>query len=237
MERIQKILSAAGVCSRRKAEQLILDGNVTVDSEIATLGTKADPLQQEICVHGVPIATKETEFRYILLHKPKGYLTSVTDDRGRLTVMDLLGDAGKGLWPVGRLDFDSEGLLLLTNDGDITQKLTHPSFGIEKTYHVTVKGEDLAAGLCALQGEIRLDDEVLNPAKVSLVEKQAEDRAVFAVTISQGKNRQVRRMCAYASLTVLRLIRVKEANLQLDSLKSGKWRRLTAEEVTFLHQI
>ena len=237
MERIQKILSARGICSRRKAETLITEGYVTVDGIPATLGTKADPNAQEICVHGKPIAAQRDAFTYILLHKPKGYLSTVTDDRGRKTVMDLLGDTGLGLWPVGRLDLDSQGLLLLSNDGALTQKLTHPSFGVEKTYQVKVKGENIEQAVSGLAGEIELDGEILNPAKVQLLSMQNADVALIEITINQGKNRQVRRMCALFELTVLSLTRVREGNLQLGALGTGKWRHLSAEEVQYLQKI
>ena len=237
MERIQKILSARGICSRRKAEALIMDGHVTVDGIPATLGTKADPSTQEICVHGKPITAQQDDFTYILLNKPKGYLSTVTDDRGRKTVMDLLGDVGRGLWPVGRLDLDSQGLLLLCNDGALTQKLTHPSFGVEKTYQVKVRGENIKQAVSGLAGELALDGEILNPAKVVLLSMQGADTALLEITINQGKNRQVRRMCALFDLKVLSLTRVREGNLQLGALNAGKWRHLSVEEVQYLQRI
>ena len=237
LERIQKILSARGVCSRRKAEVLIEEGHVTVDGIPAALGTKADPSTQEICVYGKAITAEQADFTYILLHKPKGYLSTVTDDRGRKTVMDLLGEVGQGLWPVGRLDLDSQGLLLLTNDGALTQKLTHPSFGVEKTYEVKVRGENIEQAVLGLGGELTLDGEILNPAKVQLLSKQSADTALLEITINQGKNRQVRRMCALFDLNVLSLTRVREGNLQLGALNAGKWRHLLAEEARYLQEI
>jgi len=236
MERLQKILSARGVCSRREAESLILAGRVTVDGLPAELGQRADPSMQTICVDGRPVAADLGKRVYIMLNKPRGYVTTVKDDRGRRTVLDLLGEEGRGLWPVGRLDRDSQGLLLMTNDGEITRRLTHPSFQVEKVYRVYVRGEDVFGKARELEEPLVIDGEQLQPAKVRIVREMAEG-GVLEVRIREGKNRQVRRMCELFDLHVSRLVRVGEGKLQLGDMKTGTWRHLTAEEVDYLQSI
>lgn len=231
-ERIQKILSGAGICSRRKAEEYLNAGRVQVNGRVAALGEKADPQRDHIQVDGVAL-TQPRRHTYLMLHKPRGYVTTLSDEKGRKTVAQLVADCcGVRVWPVGRLDMDSEGLLLLTDDGDLTHKLTHPSHEVRKEYHVQVTG-DVAAALPILSkpmvvdGEDMVADEVepLGPQKLKIV-------------IHQGKNRQVRRMCAAAGVTVTRLVRVREGNLCLGNLKRGTWRPLTAGEMQELfHEI
>ena len=237
MERLQKILSARGIASRREAEQLILDGRVTVDGQPAELGQRVDPSAQTICVDGQPIAASLDERVYIMLNKPRGYVTTVRDERGRKTVMDLLGDAGAGLWPVGRLDYLSQGLLLLTNDGEVTRRLTHPSFEVEKVYHVWVRGENIPRQAEAMAGEITLDGVRIKSALVRVLRVESSGESVLEVRVTEGRNRQVRRMCAACDLEVLRLVRVGEGELTLGDLKAGDWRYLTAEEITYLQGI
>lgn len=227
MERLQKILSAAGVCSRRKGEEYLRAGRVTVNGVTASLGDSADPDADVIALDGVPLRRAEGH-TYLMLHKPVGYVTTLSDDKGRKTVAELVADCGARVWPVGRLDYDSEGLLLLTDDGDLTHRLTHPSHEIEKEYHVSVTG-DVAAALPILRGRLELDDQVLAPAQVRVLGPQR-----LGIVIHQGKNRQVRRMCALAGLTVTRLIRVREGNLLLGDLPRGTWRRLSEAEVAAL---
>lgn len=229
MERLQKILSAAGVCSRRQAEEYLRAGRVTVNGAVAHLGDKADLTRDLILVDGKLVAEREAK-RYLLLHKPRGYVTTLSDERGRKTVAELTADCGARVYPVGRLDMDSEGLLLLTNDGAFAQRLTHPSHELEKEYHVTVSGQlpgcrERLAALTALE-----DGTPIAPAQVEVVEKR-ESSWVLSVTIHQGINRQVRRMCAQAGLDVRRLKRVREGSLLLGKLPAGKWRYLTATEV------
>lgn len=229
MERLQKILSAAGVCSRRQAEEYLRAGRVTVNGAVAHLGDKADLTRDLILVDGKLVAEREAK-RYLLLHKPRGYVTTLSDERGRKTVAELTADCGARVYPVGRLDMDSEGLLLLTNDGAFAQRLTHPSHELEKEYHVTVSGQlpgcrERLAALTALE-----DGTPIAPARVEVVEKR-ESSWVLSVTIHQGINRQVRRMCAQAGLDVRRLKRVREGSLLLGKLPAGKWRYLTATEV------
>ena len=230
-ERLQKLLSAAGLCSRRTAEGYITAGRVTVNGVPATLGDRADPDRDDVRLDGRPIR-RQTERVCLLLNKPRGYVTTLSDERGRKTVADLVADAGVRVYPVGRLDRDSEGLLLLTNDGALAQRLTHPSHAISKTYQVTVQGDPSRAAehLARVRD---LDGEPIAPAKVRTL-RQEGDRALLEITLHQGKNRQIRRMCAQCGLTVLRLRRIREDCLTLGSLKSGAWRDLTEDEVAAL---
>lgn len=228
-ERLQKLLSAAGVCSRRAAEAYIAAGRVKVNGILPQIGDKADPERDKITVDGKPLPGKSGAV-WLMLNKPRGYVTTLSDEKGRRTVAELVRGCGCRVWPVGRLDLDSEGLLLFTNDGEITDRLLHPSHEVEKEYHVTVEG-NVAAALPILSGPMELDGASLAPAKVQLI----SDREL-SVTIHQGKNRQVRRMCDRAGLKVIRLRRVREGTLLLGELPIGKWRRLTEEEVRWLTQ-
>lgn len=231
-ERLQKLLSACGVGSRRAMEEWIVAGRVTVNGEVARLGDKADLDRDQIAVDGVPLRP-EGDRTYLMLHKPRGYVTTLSDEQGRKTVADLVSDCGKRVWPVGRLDLDSEGLLLMTDDGDLTQRLIHPSHEVEKEYLVWVVG-DVKKGLPILCAPMELDGEMLAPAQVRRG-RASGGVTQLSVTIHQGKNRQVRRMCAKAGLQVLRLKRIREGNLLLDrTLRPGQWRVLTREEVALL---
>ncbi len=224
-ERLQKLLSAAGVCSRRAAESYILEGRVKVNGLTAQLGMKADSARDEITVDGTPLPRNEKRV-WLMLNKPRGYVTTLSDEKGRKTAAELVAGCGVRVWPVGRLDLDSEGLLLFTNDGEGTNYLLHPGHEVEKEYHVTVEG-DIEAALPILRGPMELDGEPLAPAGVELLPGGNK----LSVTIHQGKNRQVRRMCAAAGLTVKRLRRVREGSLGLGGLPPGKWRQLTEREV------
>lgn len=230
-ERLQKLLSAAGVCSRRAAETYLTAGRVTVNGEPARLGQRADPDRDEILVDGRPLAPRAKPV-YILLNKPRGYVTTLSDERGRKTVAELVADCGARVYPVGRLDLDSEGLLLLTNDGDWAQHLLHPSHEVEKTYHVSVFGP-VAGAAARLAAMTDLEGEPIRPARVEVL-RQTARTAVLAVTIHEGKNRQIRRMCARCGLTVKRLRRVQEGPLKLGNLQTGKWRDLSENEVEAL---
>ena len=232
-ERLQKLLSAAGVCSRRAAEEYITAGRVTVNGERAELGRRADPERDEILVDGKPLRPEAGKM-YLLLNKPRGYVTTLSDEKGRKTAAELVADCGERVYPVGRLDLDSEGLLLMTNDGDLMQHLLHPSGEINKTYRVSVYGavSGVAARLAAITD---LEGEKIRPAQVEVL-RQTGQTAELAITIHEGKNRQIRRMCALCGLTVKRLCRVKEHTLVLGDLPAGKWRHLTAEEVAALKQ-
>lgn len=228
MERLQKILSSAGVCSRRQAEALIQSGRVTVNGVPARLGDRADPTQDDVRVDGNAVMPAG-ERLYVLLHKPRGYVTTLSDERGRPTVAELVSDCGGRVYPVGRLDMDSEGLLLLTNDGGFAQRMAHPSHRLEKEYHVTVSGRlagcrERLARITALE-----DGSPIVPARVKVLDRR-EGRWVLAVTIHQGLNRQIRRMCALADLRVERLVRVREGSLVLGNLPQGRWRPVTEEE-------
>ncbi len=228
-ERLQKLLSAAGVCSRRAAEEYIAAGRVTVNGRPAQIGDKADPDRDEVTVDGQPLVQKLEQLVWLMLHKPRGYVTTLSDERGRKTAAELVADCGCRVWPVGRLDLNSEGLLLFTNDGEGTNRILHPSHKVEKEYQVTVTGE-LERALPILTGPLELDGDVLAPAQVKVLH-QGESGSVLSVVIHQGKNRQVRRMCAQAGLEVKRLVRVREGTLRLDGLASGKWRFLTRSEI------
>lgn len=224
MERLQKIIARAGICSRREAENLILAGRVTVDGKIITeLGYKAD-LNQKIRVDG-KLLSFDTKKIYIMLNKPRGYVSTAHDERGRKTILDLI-DVSERVYPVGRLDLNSEGLILLTNDGELTNALIHPRFEVEKTYRAKISGDITEEKLDLLRAGIELDDGLTSPAEIFLLGKD-----LVEITIHEGRNRQVRRMFAAIGCDVKRLRRIKFANLTLDGLKVGKFRELTAEEV------
>ncbi len=231
-ERLQKILSAAGVCSRRAAEAYITAGRVTVNGVPAALGDRADPARDEIALDGRVVTGSEGR-TVLMLYKPRGVVTTLSDERGRKTVADLVRDCPARVWPVGRLDMDSEGLLLLTDDGALTNALIHPRHEVEKEYLVWVTGFT-PAGLLRLGQPLTLDGQALRPARVRRLRQEGE-RTVLSVVIHEGKNRQVRRMCALCGMSVRRLKRVREGRLDLDrSLKPGQWRPLTAEELDLL---
>lgn len=231
-ERLQKILSAAGACSRRAAEEYIKNGRVTVNGVIAHLGQKADIDKDVIQLDGCAINKTQGEYLYYMLHKPVGYVTTLSDEQGRASVADLIRDIPERVWPVGRLDRDSEGLLLLTNDGDVTHKLLHPGFRVEKEYHVWVKGS-VSRALPILRGPLKIDGQLLAPAKIDVLMEE-QDCGILRFVIHQGKKRQVRRMCAAGSLKVTRLQRVREGELMLGDLPSGTWRPLTQEEIAYI---
>lgn len=231
-ERLQKILSAAGACSRRAAEEYIKSGRVTVNGEVAHLGQKADPEKDKIALDGTLVGDVPEQFLYFMLHKPVGYVTTLSDEQGRPSVADLIRDIPERVWPVGRLDQNSEGLLLLTNDGDLTHKLLHPSFRVEKEYHVWVSG-DITRALPIVRGPLKMDGELLAPAQIDVIEDEG-NRGILRFVIHQGKKRQVRRMCAAGSLKVTKLQRVREGKLLLGNLPKGKWRALTAEEIQYI---
>ena len=227
-ERLQKILSARGVASRRKAEEMILQGLVTVNGTVAQLGDTADADIDEIEVAGKPLPKQET-FVYILLNKPRGYVTTLSDEKGRPNAAQLVEDCGVRVYPVGRLDMDSEGLLLFTNDGAFANALMHPKHEVKKTYLVWATVYTPGAEV-RLSRPITLDGYTIRPPEVKLL-KADGSKARFQVTIHEGRNRQVRRMCEAAGMTCTRLRRIKEGCLSLGELPVGKWRYLTEEEV------
>lgn len=230
-ERLQKIVSAHGVASRRAAEEMIRAGRVTVNGEVASVGASADPEIDEILLDGKPLPTRQGSV-YILLHKPRGYVTTLSDEKDRPTVAQLVADCGTRVYPVGRLDYDSEGLLILTNDGEFANRLMHPRHEVKKTYEVWVKGYH-AAAVSLLSRPITLDGRPIRKPEVSLLWADG-DKAKLLVTIHEGRNRQVRRMCQAAEMTVTRLCRVAEGKLKLGDLPKGKWRYLTEEEIAGL---
>ena len=230
-ERLQKILSARGVASRRKAEQMIQDGAVSVNGVTAALGDSADPELDRICVNGQPLPTGQ-RFVYILLNKPRGYVTTLSDEKGRPNAAQLVADCGIRVYPVGRLDMDSEGLLLFTNDGAFANALTHPKQEVEKIYEVWTVGY-APGGEEKLSRPIVLDGYRIRPPKVVLLSANGE-KAKFRVTIHEGRNRQIRRMCEAAGMRCTRLRRIQEGSLRLGNLPCGAWRYLTPEEVAEL---
>lgn len=231
MERLQKILSARGVCSRRQAETLIEAGRVTCNGVVCKLGDSADAEKDSILVDGKPIPSAAKQV-YIMLHKPRGYVTTLKDEKGRKDAAQLVTDCGARVYPVGRLDMDSEGLLLFTNDGQWANKLMHPSHEVDKVYRVTVTGYT-PEGLEKLKKPVELDGYRIKTPGVQLLERNG-DKTQLLVTIHEGRNRQVRRMCALAGMEVCRLVRVQEGTLQLGSLPCGCWRYLSDEEIASL---
>jgi len=231
-ERLQKLISSCGLTSRRAAEEWITAGRVTVNGVTATLGDRADLERDQILVDGKPL--KQSEKRtYLMLNKPRGYVTTLSDEKGRKTVADLVKGCGGRVWPIGRLDLDSEGLLLMTDDGELTQNLLHPKFEVEKEYLVWVTG-NVEQALPVLTAPMELDGDLLAPARVKKG-RSSGDITQLSVVIHQGKNRQVRRMCDKAGLSVQRLKRIREGKLELDrTLKPGQWRELSVQELQLL---
>ncbi|ACL69480.1 pseudouridine synthase [Halothermothrix orenii] len=235
MERLQKYMAHAGVASRRKSEKIITQGRVKVNGKIVTeLGTKIDPDKDIVEVDGRVISKEK--YVYILLNKPVGYITSVSDPHGRKTVTGLIKGVSQRIYPVGRLDYDTSGLLILTNDGELTYVLTHPSHMVEKTYRVEVKGFPSDEVLKKLETGVKLKDGLTAPARVSAV-KRKEKNTIFNLTIHEGRNRQVRRMCDKIGFPVVNLKRIAFGPLNLKGLKTGQYRFLTEKEVKALKNI
>lgn len=233
-ERLQKILAQAGLCSRREAEKWMLDGRVTVNGRAASPGDRADLKRDKVLVDGKPIGMAE-EKRYLMLYKPRGYVSTRKDERGRKTVADLVRDCKARVVPVGRLDYNSEGLLLLINDGELVHALTHPRHEVEKHYEVRVRGR--LDNIPRLSEPMEIDGYRIRPATVMVLE-QDEQSAKLRLTIHEGRNRQIRKMCEQCGLEVRRLKRVAVGALSLDPrLKSGAWRDLTADELAYLQEI
>lgn len=231
-ERIQKIIASRGITSRRKAEELISAGRVTCNGRVCLLGESADPDVDIILLDGKPLPSGG-EYTYIMLHKPRGYVTTLSDEKGRKDITLLIPDCKQRVYPVGRLDMDSEGLLILTNDGDFANKLMHPKHEVNKTYKVHVKHYS-QAGFDKLSQPVTLDGYTIKKPDVKLISTDPEGNAWLEIVIHEGRNRQVRRMCDIAGMPVLRLIRVAEGAVKLGKLPLGKWRYLTAEEVELL---
>ena len=227
-ERLQKLIASAGLCARRTAEDWIAAGRVCVNGAVASLGDRADLETDTVTVDGAPLPGKPGAV-YLMLNKPRGYVTTLSDEYGRRTAAELVADCGVRVYPVGRLDRDSEGLLLFTNDGELAQRLLHPRHQVDKVYLVTVRG-DIRGAAERLMAITELDGESIAPAQAAEVASH-EGQAVLRVTIHQGKNRQVRRMCAQIGLHVVRLQRIQEDSLLLGDLPAGKWRYLTDQEL------
>lgn len=232
-ERLQKLISGAGLASRRAAEEMIKSGRVKVNGETAALGMSADPDTDTVTVDGKRLRQPEARV-YIMLNKPRGYVTTLSDEKGRKTVAELVKGVGRRLYPVGRLDLNSEGLLIMTDDGEAANALMHPSHEVGKTYRVTVSGSEPEEAVRALEAQRDVEGEPIRPAQVRFVEESEQGRYVLDVTIHEGRNRQVRRMCAAAGLEVRRLVRVTEGELRLGTLQTGRWRRLTPEETSYI---
>ncbi|MBQ1642290.1 MAG: rRNA pseudouridine synthase [Oscillospiraceae bacterium] len=228
-ERLQKLLSQAGVASRRASEKLIEEGRVTVNGSAASLGDCADFETDEICVDGKKISAGEKKV-YVLLNKPKGYVTTLRDEKNRKCVTDLLTGLETRVYPVGRLDINSEGLLILTNDGDFAYRMTHPSKEVRKVYEVSVTGENIASSLEMLALPILVDGVYVTAKDIKVVSSDGKS-AVLDITIGEGRNREIRRMCNACDLYVRRLVRIKEGNLELGELKPGRWRYLKRSEI------
>ncbi|QDS34549.1 pseudouridine synthase [Brevibacillus brevis] len=236
MERLQKVLAHAGVASRRHCEELIAQGKVQVNGQVVReKGIKVDPLKDKIVVNGQQV--KLEQHVYLLLYKPTGVITSVTDPRGRRVVIDLLKGIKERVYPVGRLDYDTSGLLLLTNDGELANRLAHPSYEIDKVYRAWVKGIPSQDEVRKLATGIRLEDGMTSPGQSKLLKTESSSqRALVELTIHEGRNRQVRRMCEAIGHPVLTLERIRLGFLTLDGLKPGEFRKLTQEEVESLKQ-
>lgn len=231
MERIQKILSARGVCSRRQAEEWILQGRITCNGKTCALGDQADVENDEILVDGNPLPSA-VNYIYIMLHKPRGFVTTMSDEKGRKDVTQLLTDCKHRVYPIGRLDMDSEGLLLFTNDGELANVLMHPKHQVDKVYKVSVDNY-CVEGLRRLEESVLIDGYRIKKPQVRLLQENG-NRATILVTIHEGRNRQVRKMCALAGMQVRRLVRIQEGALCLGQLPVGKWRYLTNDEVALL---
>lgn len=227
--RLQKYMAENGIASRRKSEELIAAGKVRVNGKIAAVGDKVDPKHDKVTVSGKRVV-KVKKNVYIMLHKPRGFITTMHDEMGRKCVAELIQDVPERVYPVGRLDRESEGLLLLTNDGEFANALTHPSRHVPKTYRVTVRPDVTKEQLAAFETGIEIDGRPTLPAEVRVLDKQ-EGRAVLEVVIYEGRNRQIRKMCEALGLEVARLKRTKIGSLKLGMLKQGEYRYLSEDEI------
>lgn len=235
--RVQKIIADAGIASRRKAEELISRGAVTVNGKKVQLGDKADPYKDKIVVAGREITlSKKAKKYYIMLHKPRGFITTMSDEGGRKCVAELVDDVPARLFPVGRLDKESEGLLFMTNDGDFANMISHPSTHFAKTYRVTVRPRITEEQLTALTTGVLVDGRVSAPAGIHVV-KSEQDRTVLEIILEEGRNRQIRKMCEAVNLEVARLKRVAIGPVKLGMLQPGKWRELTPDEMRKIRNV
>ncbi len=227
--RLQKMLADCGVASRRKAEEMISAGDIKVNGVTAKIGDKVDPKKDKISVKGKPLDTHVKEV-YLMLHKPRGFITTMSDEMDRKCVAELVGDVPERIYPVGRLDRDSEGLLLMTNDGEFANAMTHPSLHIPKTYRVTIRPSISEDQLTQMAVGMVIDDRKTAPARVNVISQEA-GRVVLEIVLYEGRNRQIRKMCEQLGLEVARLKRIAIGQLKLGMLQPGKWRMLTSEEV------
>ena len=233
--RLQKYIADAGIMSRRAAEEEIKNGNVSVNGHVAELGAKIDPRSDVVSYRGKRIRYEKKEYTYIMMNKLRGYLCSTTDDRGRKCVTDLLDGVSARVYPVGRLDLVSEGILLLTDDGELKNRLTHPKHTIGKVYRVKVAGKVSDEQMEILSSALVIDDYKIQPVAVN-ISSEDESGTVLKMTLFEGRNRQIRKMCEAAGLTVKRLSRISIGNLKLDGLPVGKWRYLEKHEVDYLYK-
>ena len=227
--RLQKFLSECGIASRRKAEDLIASGKVKVNGKIATIGDKINPKKDSVTVFGKKVVKSKTN-TYIMLHKPRGFITTLSDEMGRKCIAQLIEDVGTRVYPVGRLDRDSEGLLLLTDDGEFANAITHPAKHVPKTYRVTIRPSINEEQITALTTGILIDGRMTMPSEVRVISRE-EGRVVLEIIIYEGRNRQIRKMCETLGLEVARLKRTQIGSVKLGMLKQGDWRNLTDEEV------
>ena len=233
--RLQKFLADAGLMSRRSAESEIERGNVSVNGHMATIGQKIDPKNDLVTYKGKRVSYQKREYTYIMLNKPRGYLSSTSDDRGRKCVTDLIDGVNKRIYPVGRLDLISEGMILLTDDGELKNRLTHPSHSLPKVYRVKVGEAVGEEEYEILTSALNIDGYKIRPVEVAVGESD-ESGTVLKMTLLEGRNRQIRKMCEAAGLTVKRLSRISIGNLKLNSLPVGKWRYLDQSEVDYLYK-
>lgn len=231
--KLQKYFSDCAIMSRRAAEEEIKNGKVTVNGNVATLGLRIDPERDVIIYKGRKILPPKRAKTYILLNKPKGFVTTLSDEKGRATVVTLIEDLGVRVYPVGRLDYNSDGLLLLTDDGELTNRLTHPKHEIPKIYHVKVKGKIGDEQLARLSSALVIDGYRIRPVSVEVL-KEEPTSTTLKMTLYEGRNRQIRKMCAICDLSVKSLTRVALGKIKLGDLPSGKWRYLTSKEIEYL---
>ena len=230
--RLQKYMADCGIASRRKSEELIAAGKVRVNGNVAKVGDKVDPKRDQVTVDGRKVR-RDNELRYIMLHKPRGFISTMSDERDRKCVAQLVADVGTRVYPVGRLDKDSEGLLLFTNDGEFANNMTHPSKHVSKNYRVTIRPEITDEQIALMMSGMMIDGKKTLPADVKVLQKYP-DRTVLEVTLCEGRNRQIRKMCEALDLEVARLKRTSIGSVRLGMLQQGKWRDLTPQEVASL---
>ena len=232
--RLQKLIADCGIASRRKAEQLIAEGKVRINGKVAQVGDKADPKNDKITVGSKKLVPQNSKKIYIMLHKPRGFVTTMDDELGRKCVAELVENVGQRVFPVGRLDRDSEGLLLMTNDGDFANYISHPRSHVSKTYRVTVRQQVTEDMLAKLSEGLMIDGQMTLPADVNVIVKE-ENRNVMQITLYEGRNRQIRKMCEELGLEVIRLKRIMIGNVKLGMLKPGDWRELNDDELRSLN--